>query len=53
MIDIVCLKWGTKFSPDYVNNLYSKGTPNRTYISEYGNKLGLGGLEPTSDTADE
>ena len=35
------------------NNLYSKGTPNRTYISEYGNKLGLGGLEPTSDTADE
>jgi len=23
MIDIVCLKWGTKFSPEYVNNLYS------------------------------
>lgn len=22
-IDIVCLKWGTKFSVDYVNNLYS------------------------------
>jgi len=35
------------------NNLYSKGTPNRTYISEYGNKLGLGGLEPSSDTAEE
>lgn len=23
MIDIVCLKWGTKFGPEYVNNLYS------------------------------
>jgi hypothetical protein len=35
------------------NNLYSKGTPNRTYIPEYGNKLGLGSLEPSSDTAEE
>lgn len=35
------------------NNLYSKGTPNRTYIPEYGNRLGLGGLEPSSDTAEE
>lgn len=23
MIDIVCLKWGNKFTPDYVNNLYA------------------------------
>ena len=23
MINIVCLKWGTKFGPEYVNNLYS------------------------------
>jgi hypothetical protein len=23
MTNIVCLKWGTKFSPDYVNNLYA------------------------------
>jgi hypothetical protein len=35
------------------NNLYSKGTLNRTYIPEYGNRLGLGGLEPSSDTAEE
>ena len=35
------------------NNLYSKGTPNRTYIPEYGNRLSLGGLEPSSDTAEE
>ena len=35
------------------NNLYSKGTPNRTYIPEYGNKLGLGSSEPSSDTAEE
>lgn len=35
------------------NNLYSKGTPNRTYIPEYGNRLGLGSLEPSSDTAEE
>jgi len=35
------------------NNLYSKGTPNRTYIPEYGNRLGLGSSEPSSDTAEE
>lgn len=35
------------------NNLYSKGTPNRTYIPEYGNRLGLGSLELSSDTAEE
>ena len=35
------------------NNLYSKGTQNRTYIPEYGNRLSLGGLEPSSDTAEE
>ena len=35
------------------NNLYSKGTPNRTDIPEYGNKLGLGSSEPSSDTAEE
>lgn len=35
------------------NNLYSKGTSNRTYIPEYGNKLGLGSSEPSSDTAEE
>jgi len=23
MINIICLKWGTKFTPDYVNNLYA------------------------------
>ena len=33
------------------NNLYSKGTPNRTTIPEYGNRLG--GLEPSSNTAEE
>ena len=32
------------------NDLYSKGTPNRTYLPEYSNKLGLGSLEPSSDT---
>jgi hypothetical protein len=32
------------------NDLYSKGTLNRTYIPEYGNRLGL---EPSSDTAEE
>ena len=32
------------------NNLYSKGTPNKTPIPEYNNKLGLGSLEPSSDT---
>ena len=33
------------------NNLYSKGTPNRTYIPEYNNRLGS--LESTSDTVEE
>ena len=23
MIDIVCFKWGPKFGPEYVNNLYN------------------------------
>ena len=35
------------------NNLYSKGTLNRTYIPEYSNKLGLGSSEPSSNTAEE
>tara|TARA_R110000796_G_scaffold118532_1_gene232273 strand:+ start:507 stop:1187 length:681 start_codon:yes stop_codon:yes gene_type:complete len=30
MIDIVCLKWGNKFGPEYVNNLYSSIQRNTT-----------------------
>ena len=30
MIDIICLKWGTKFGPEYVNNLYSGIARNTT-----------------------
>ena len=31
MINIVCLKWGTKYGPDYVNKLYAALGRNTTY----------------------